>query len=102
MHLLIDEYHEGPGNREYQTVSVRPLAGGAPRDAPRRVIGFNSPARALVALAFRWPAVAVIETTSAPRLPSEIHCGTGEYKPPGKPFLQVFDLARSEPFLPGA
>lgn len=102
MHLLIDE--ENSGTREYQTLSVRDLAGGrsgeAPSDTRKRIIGFNSPARALVALAFRWPALAVIETTSAPLLPSEITCWSGEYKPAGNPFLQIFDLARHEPFLP--
>jgi hypothetical protein len=81
MHLLTDEYREVPGNGEYQTLSVRNLAGGASGGASRSVIGYNSPARALVALAFRWPALAVVETTSNPLLPSEVHCWSGDYGP---------------------
>jgi hypothetical protein len=100
MHLLADEYGEAPGIGEYQTLSVRNLAGGSSGGAPRSVIGYNSPARALVALAFRWPALAVVETTSTPLLPSEIHCWSGDYGPASKPFLQIFDLARDEAFRP--
>lgn len=85
MHLVTDED---------QTISVRSVNGGA----PRAVIGFNT-ARALITLAFRWPALVAVETTSAPLLPSEVHCWTGDYAPAGKPFLGVFDLARSEPFV---
>jgi len=100
MHLLTDEYREVPGNGEYQTLSVRNLAGGPSGGAPRSVLGYNSPARALVALAFRWPALAVVETTSTPLLPSEVHCWSGDYGPASKPFLQIFDLARNEAFRP--
>jgi hypothetical protein len=100
MHLLVEEYHEGAGDGEYETLSVSSLASGPSGNTPRRVIGFNPPARALVALAFRWPTLAVIETTSVPRLPSEIGCWNGEYNPPSKPSLQTFDLASNEPFLP--
>jgi hypothetical protein len=100
MHLLTDEYREVPGNGEYQTLSVRNLAGGSSGGAPRSVIGYNSPARALVALAFRWPALAMVETTSNPLLPSEVHCWSGDYGPASKPFLQIFDLARNEAFRP--
>jgi hypothetical protein len=89
MHLVTDE--EGG-----QTVSVRSLTGGA----PRAVIGFNSPARSLLALAFRWPALVVVETTSTPLLPSEVLCWSGDYGPASKPFLGIFDLARSEPSVP--
>jgi hypothetical protein len=87
MHLLTDED---------QTVSVRSLAGGA----PKVVIGFDSPARSLIALAFRWPALVVVETTSTPLLPSEIRCWSGDYGPASEPFLGIFDLARSEPSVP--
>ena len=102
MHLLTEEDHEGPpGDGEY--LSVRDLAGGrsrgAPDSAPRLVIGFESPARTLDALAFRWPALAVVESTGIPRLPSEIGCWDSEYKP-GTPSLRIFDLARNEPPLP--
>lgn len=100
MHLLTDEYREVPGIGEYQTLSVRDLAGGPSGGARRSVIGYNSPARALVALAFRWPALAVVETTSTPLLPSEVHCWSGDYGPASKPFLQIFDLARNEAFRP--
>ncbi len=100
MHLLTDEYREVPGGGEYQTLSVRSLAGGPSGGAPRSVIGYNSPARALDAFAFRWPALAVVETTSTPLLPSEVRCWSGNYGPAGKPFLQIFDLARNEAFRP--
>ncbi len=100
MHLLTDEYREVPGNGEYQTLSVRSLAGSPSRGAPRSVIGYDSPARALVAFAFRWPALALVETTSTPLLPSEVRCWSGDYGAAGKPFLQIFDLARNEAFRP--
>ncbi|MFI4992093.1 MAG: hypothetical protein ACHQCH_00560 [Solirubrobacterales bacterium] len=102
MHLLTDEYREVPGSGEYQTLSVRNLAGGPSGGAPRSVIGYNSPARALVTLAFRWPTLAVVETTSTPLLPSEVHCWSGDYGPASKPFLQIFDLARNEAFRPAS
>jgi hypothetical protein len=86
MHLVTDED---------QTVSVRSVTGGA----SKVVISFNSPARALVTLAFRWPTLVVVETASAPLLPSEVSCWSSEYGPAGKPFLRIFDLARSEPFV---
>jgi hypothetical protein len=87
MHLVTDEG---------ETVSVSSLAGGA----RKTVIGFNSPARSLVALAFRWPALVVVETTSAPLLPSEVRCWSGDYAPASEPFLRVFDLALGEPSVP--
>jgi hypothetical protein len=86
MHLLTEE--DG-------TVSVRSVAGGA----PKAVIGFNPPGRALITLAFRWPVLVMVETTSVPLLSSEVHCWSGDYGPASKPFLGVFDLARSEPFV---
>jgi hypothetical protein len=96
MYLLTREYHEGPpGNGDY--LSIRDLAGTG--SAPRLVVGFDSPARTLEAFAFHWPALAVVESTGVPRLPSEIHCWSGDYNP-GKPYLQIFDLARNEPPLP--
>jgi hypothetical protein len=75
-------------------------AGRHASGATKPVIGFNSSARSLVALAFRWPVLAVVETMSAPLLPSEVHCWSGEYGPPSKPFLGIFDLARNKPFVP--
>jgi hypothetical protein len=79
-----------------QTVSIRSVTGGA----PKAVIGFNSPARTLVRFAFRRPALVVVETTSTPRLPSEVHYWSGDYGPASEPFLGIFDLAHSEPFVP--
>ena len=87
MHLVIDEE---------SIVSVRRVAGGA----PQRVVAFNE-ARESIALAFRWPALVVVEATRVPLLPSEVHCWSGDYGPAGTPFLGVFDLARSAPFVPG-
>lgn len=86
MHLVTEE--DG-------TVSMRSVTGGAPEP----VVAFNE-ARELLAVAFRWPALVVVETTSAPRLPSEIHCWSGDYGPASEPFLGIFNLAHSEPFLP--
>jgi hypothetical protein len=85
MHLVSNE--EG-------TISVRDWTGGS----TRAVIGFNE-ARELDAFAFRWPMLAVVESTRVPLAPSEVGCWTGEYGPPGKPLLQIIDLARSQPFL---
>ena len=66
----------------------------------RRLIGFNVPARTLDALAFRWPAVAVVAYTEAPLSQSEVTCGSGEYHRLSGPFLSILDLARPEPFIP--
>jgi hypothetical protein len=79
---------------ENGTLSVRGVAGGAPRS----VVGFNPPARELEAFAFRWPELVVSETTSKPLLPSEVRCWSGSYGPSSEPFLAMLDLARIEPF----
>ena len=91
MHLVERESVEG-----VPVLVERSVLGGA----SRRLIGFNEPARSLVALAFRWPAVAVVETTSAPLSQSEVTCTSGEYHRPSAPILAILDLARSEPFVP--
>ncbi len=88
MHLLAEEL-------DTDTVSVRSVTGGVPKS----VVGFNE-ARERLALAFRWPAVVVVEATRAPLLPSEVHCWSGEYGPASPPFLGVFDLADGAPFVP--
>jgi hypothetical protein len=90
MHLVTDESVDGD-----QVVSVRSVLGGAPQP----LIGFNGPARSLITLAFRWPAVAVAETTSAPRSQSEVTCWNSEYQPASEAFLGIFDVARTEPFV---
>jgi hypothetical protein len=89
---LISEETAGEGS----VLSVRSLAGGAARP----VIAFDSPARELLTFGFRWPALAVVETTSTPLLASELTCSSGYYHPASKPSLQIFDLARGEPFAP--
>ncbi len=91
MHLVQDEPVEGGS-----VVVVRSVLGGG----SRRLIGFNEPARSLVALAFRWPAVAVVQTTSAPLSQSEVTCTSGDYHRSSAPFLTIFDVARAEPFVP--
>jgi len=97
MHLITEEAHEGPpGEGEY--LSVRNLAGDR-SGTPRLVIGFHSPARRLEAFSFRWPVLAVVESEGSPRLPSEIHCYSGEYNP-GTPSLRIFDLAHGKPAQP--
>ncbi|HEY2768073.1 MAG TPA: hypothetical protein VGI76_07435 [Solirubrobacteraceae bacterium] len=90
-HFITDE-----GNNGEEVLSVHDIRGGA----PKTVIGFNAPARALVTLAFRWPMLVTVETTSTPLLPREVRCWTGSYGPAGQPFLGTFDLARDEPFMP--
>jgi len=90
-HLVSEEF-----TGEESVLSVRNLAGGAARP----VIAFDSPARALLTLGFRWPALAVVESTSAPLSASELTCSTGYYHAASKPSLQIFDLARAEPFAP--
>ena len=86
MHLVTDE--EG-------IVSVRSVTGGPAMP----VAGFDE-AREQRALAFRWPALVVVEATRLPLRPSELRCWGGEYGPAGPPFLGVFDLARPRPFSP--
>jgi hypothetical protein len=91
MHVLRRESVEG-----HTVLAVRTILG----KGSRRLIGFNEPARSLVAVAFRWPAVAVVATTSEPVPASEETCQTGAYRRPSPPALTIFDLARNEPFLP--
>lgn len=81
---------------ENSTLSVRSVAGGAPRP----IVGFSSPPRELQSFAFRWPDLVVSETTSMPLLASEVGCYSGSYGPASEPFLATFDLARVEPFDP--
>jgi hypothetical protein len=90
MHLVENESSEAG-----EVISVRSLAGGA----PTRLIGFDNPERELVTLAFRWPVLAMAETTRAILQLGEVQCGTGYYGQPSPAFLQIFDLARSEPFI---
>ncbi len=91
MHLLTVE-----GGEAGSVLTVRGIPGGPPRP----LTGFEEPARTLEGLAFRWPAVAVVERMSTPRQQAEVTCTSGDYKPPSPPFLAIFDLARAEPFLP--
>jgi hypothetical protein len=91
MHLLLREPVNG------QTVlAVRRMLG----KGSRPLIGFNEPARSLLALAFRWPFVAVVQSTSEAVPASEETCRTGAYRHPSPPSLTIFDVARNEPFLP--
>ncbi len=91
MHLLVREEVEG-----HSVLAVRNILDGS----RRRLIGFNAPARTLEAVAFRWPAVAVLETTSLPLQQSEVTCESGEYHRPGLPLLRIFDLAAPELYVP--
>lgn len=91
MHLLVKEEVEG-----HSVLAVRNILDGS----RRRLIGFNAPARTLEAVAFRWPAVALLETTSVPLQQSEVTCESGQYHHPSPPLLRVFDLAKSETFVP--
>ncbi len=91
MHLLVHEELEG-----HTVLAVRNILDGS----RRRLIGFDEPARTLEAVAFRWPAVALLETTSVPLQQSEVTCGSGEYHRASPPLLRIFDLAKSETFVP--
>ncbi len=88
-HLISEEFIG-----EESVLSVRSLAGGAARP----VIAFDSPVRKLLTMGFRWPALAVVESTSTPLSASELTCFTGYYHAASKPSLQSFDLAHPEPF----
>ena len=92
MHLLSDAYSESEG----EVFSVRALPAGP----PRRVIGFRDPARSLVTLAFRWPTLTAVQTTSSLLAPSQFNCFYGQYGPPSSPALSILNLARSTRFLP--
>jgi hypothetical protein len=92
MHLVTKEWHEGPPE-EGEYFSVRDLAGDASR--PPRLIEDLDP-MSQEAVAFRWPALAVVQSRPIQLLPSEIGCWTGDSRP-GKPSLRIFDLARDEP-----
>lgn len=91
MHVLIQESVEGGS-----VLVVRSL----PHGPSRRLVGFDEPARALEGVAFRWPAVALVESTSTPLQQSEVTCDSGEYHRRGPSFLAILDLARAETFLP--
>jgi len=92
-HLISEEFA-----REESVLSVRSLTGATARP----VIAFDSPARELLTFGFRWPALALVERTSTPLLASELTCFTGHYHSASEPSLQIFDLARAEPFVPPA
>jgi hypothetical protein len=85
-------------SRDYQTetVSVRRL----PYGAPRPVIGFRSPARKLVALAFRWPRLALIQTTSPLFPPDQPGYQCSPYGPASQPSETTLDLAGGQPSIP--
>ncbi len=90
MHILTKEPAENG-----EALAVRSVRGGT----SRHLIAFNE-ARSLQQIAFRWPAVAIVETTSAPRSQTEVTCEHREYHEPSAPFLAIFDLERNEPFEP--
>jgi hypothetical protein len=90
MHLLESEAVDGA-----EILAARNLLDGS----RRRLIGFDGPPRSLDAVGFRWPAVAIVETTRAPLAQSEVTCESGEYHPAGPPQLRIFDLARREPYV---
>lgn len=91
MHLLVNEEVAG-----HSVLAVRNILDGS----TRRLIGFDEPARTLEAVGFRWPAVALLETTSVPLAQSEVTCESGEYHHASPPLLRIFDLARPESYVP--
>jgi hypothetical protein len=99
MHLVTVGGGEEASSLEGASGSVIVLR-GLRSGQTRQVIGFNPPGRELIALAFRWPALVVVESTSAPLRQSEVTCSSGEYQPSSGPFLATFDLAFPEAFVP--
>jgi len=91
MRLLVQEDVEGD-----QVLAVRNILDGT----SRQLIGFNGRARTLEGVAFRWPAVALIETTSVPLAQSEVTCSSGEYHAASPPRLRIIDLTRLDYYLP--
>jgi hypothetical protein len=87
---------EDNSQSETQTVSVQRVPGGATRG----VIGLNAPARQLEAFAWRWPWLALIETTSAALPDGQFNCSYGTYGPPSPAFLHTFNIARPSPLVP--
>jgi hypothetical protein len=81
---------------ETQTVVMKRIPGGETRD----VIGMNPPARGLRGLAWRWPKLALIETTSTALPDGQFNCRYGTYGPPSAPFLETFNLAKHGTFVP--
>jgi hypothetical protein len=69
------------------------------RGGVQSVIGFNPPGRRLLTMAFRWPALVVVETTSRVLKADEVNCQSGYYGQASAPFLGIFNLARTEPLL---
>ncbi|MDQ6776038.1 MAG: hypothetical protein M3071_07425 [Actinomycetota bacterium] len=84
-----------PTRYDQQTIAVRTLPDGPVRN----VIGFDAPGRALVTLAFSWPGLALIQTTSMALPTGQYNCRYGTYGPPTAPFLTILDLARRAPFI---
>ena len=80
---------------ETQTLAEQDLSDAQTRD----VIGFDQ-GRALLAIAWRWPLLAAIETTSVALPSGQFNCDYGTYGPPSPPFLTTIDLAQSSPFDP--
>jgi hypothetical protein len=80
---------------ETQTMSVQ----GLPNGSPRGVIGFDA-GRTLIAFAWRWPSLALIDTASAALPDGQFSCQYGTYAPPSPPLLTVFDLAQPGTFVP--
>jgi hypothetical protein len=89
MHLVSKEAAE-----DGSTLSVRSLPDGT----SRQVVGFDAPARTLLALAFQWPDLTIAQTTSTPLAQAEIGCWNSEYGPASTPSLSSFDLAQEDAF----
>jgi hypothetical protein len=90
MHIISEEEEH-----QHTVISLRGVLGG--KSVP--VVGYSEPERSLITLAFRWPALATVETTTRALAPPEITCESGRYAPPSPPFVTIFDLAKPEPFL---
>jgi hypothetical protein len=77
------------------TLSVQSVSGSSQRS----VIGFDQ-GRSLIALAWRWPLLAIVETTATALPDGTFNCSNGRYSAPSAPFLTTFDLARTSAFVP--
>lgn len=76
------------GDDGSQTLILRALRSGA----SRRLVGFRDPGRVLLATAFAWPRLAIVQTTSAALPDGQFTCAYGTYMPPSDPTLALLDV----------
>ena len=78
-----------------ETLTLRSLTSRVSRP----LIGFSDPGRVLMAAAFTWPMLALVDTTSAALPDGEFTCTNGTFLPPTAPTLVKVNVIRT-PFTP--